>query len=112
MKRITKSLRKLLKNQKGFTLVELLVVVAILGTLAGVVALNVTNFANRGQQQACDTESDIVQAAVVAYMADNDGTVPSLSNLTTDNYLMSSPKYTHTINASSGAVSTTCTESS
>jgi type IV pilus assembly protein PilA len=104
-------LRKLIRNQKGFTLVELLVVVAILGTLAGVVALNMANFADRGYEEACLTERDIVQAAVVAYMADNDGAVPALATLTTTNYLMDTPKYIvgGDIDASSGAVTHDCT---
>jgi len=94
MQRFMKTLRKTFRaGEKGFTLVELLVVIAILGTLAGVVALNVSGFVGRGGVQACQTETDIVQAAVVAYMADNDGAVPTIAEMITAELLMDDPKY-------------------
>ena len=104
-----RKLRKFFKaGEKGFTLVELLVVVAILGTLAGVVALNVTNFLGQGEQEACETEVDIVQAAVVAYMAGNDGTVPTVAELVTANYLMKTPSHAMAIDAAGVVTSVDC----
>jgi len=104
-----KKLRKFFKaGEKGFTLVELLVVVAILGTLAGVVALNVTNFLGQGETEACETEVDIVQAAVVAYMAGNDGTVPTVAELVTANYLMKTPSHTMAISGAGSVTSVDC----
>jgi general secretion pathway protein G len=59
-------------GQKGFTLVELLVVIIILGILAAVVVLAVNGLQDNGEENACKTEKRTVEAAAAAYYADND----------------------------------------
>ena len=66
MKRIFK---KLHKDSKGFTLVELLIVFALLAVLAAIVIPNVTGFADYGQTQGADAELSIVQTAMDSMMA-------------------------------------------
>ena len=60
--------KRLHRGQKGFTLMELLIVVAILGVLAAVVIPRFTGLIGRGETQAAATELEIVQTAVVAAM--------------------------------------------
>ena len=61
-------------RQKGFTLKRLVVVLAIVGVIAAIVALNVTGFFGRGTQEPADTEPHQVQATVIASGAPLHGT--------------------------------------
>ena len=66
MRRFFKKFRKL---EKGFTLVELLIVVAILGVLSAVVLPNVIGLADEGQVEASKAELVTVQTAMDTMMA-------------------------------------------
>ena len=78
MKRI---LRRI-KNNKGFTLVELLIVFALLAVLAAIVIPNVTGFADYGQTQAAEAELSIVQTAMDSMMAQNGLSAVTLTTAT------------------------------
>src|SRR6476620_12579960 len=62
--------------QKGFTLVELLVVIVILGILAAVVVFAVGGSTDKAQTSACKAEKSAVETAVEAYRA-SVGTYPT-----------------------------------
>jgi prepilin-type N-terminal cleavage/methylation domain-containing protein len=63
--------------ERGFTLVELLIVVVILGILAGIVVFAVGNLTDNAASNACKTEGETFATAVQAYRAQNDGNLPA-----------------------------------
>jgi len=62
-------LRKLRKGERGFTLVELLVTIAILGTLFGIVTLALNGLSANTTTNVKKAELDMVQTAVDIYLA-------------------------------------------
>ena len=92
-------MRKMLKNmvgklgrsEKGFTLIEMLVVVGIIVALAADIVPTVIKFSGSGEQGALDAENDAVQSSIDIMMADNElttvtanGTAAQIVGATTD----------------------------
>ena len=60
-----------IQQEGGFTLVELLVTIAILGVLFGIVTLTLGGLTTDAEANSCEAESAVVQSAVDIYMAVN-----------------------------------------
>ena len=58
------------KQEKGFTLIEILIAVALLAIISAVVIPNVTGYLGRGESAAYKGDSRLIQGAVDAYYAD------------------------------------------
>ena len=79
------------KNQdKGFTLVELLIVIVILGILATVTVFAVRGITTQGQKNACDVEARTLSTAIEAFYA-NDLTDPTAVTDLVPNFLTELP---------------------
>ena len=72
------------RDHKGFTLVELLVIIGVMAILAAVVLLNVTGVIGSGETEAAATEFVTIQTAMDVMMAKNDLSSVTATSSTTD----------------------------
>lgn len=80
-----------LSSRKGFTLIELMIVIAIIAILAAILVPNFIRARAQGQLTACKSNLKNIGTACEMYSTDNSGRYPSgLAKLTPD-YLKSIP---------------------
>jgi general secretion pathway protein G len=73
------------RSEEGFTLIELMIVIVILGVLAGIVIFAVGGVTDKGDVAACKSDVKTLSVAVEAYKAKNGGYPAHLEpDLTTD----------------------------
>ncbi len=76
---------KVLSNQKGFTLLEILLVVAAIAILAGIIIIAINPAKQLGDTRNAQRHSDVrtILDAIHQYGIDNSGELPSTTILTT-----------------------------
>ena len=69
------------KNEKGFTLIELMIVIAIIGILAAIAIPNFITYRKRAYNSAANADAKNIFTAAQAYYTDFPTGDPSLNNL-------------------------------
>jgi prepilin-type N-terminal cleavage/methylation domain-containing protein len=88
--------KSLHRGEKGLTLLELLIVVAILGILAAVIIPNVGAFMVAGRVASATAEADAVKTASLGFLADT-GHWPTNSTILVGRWFAGTPRATYTI---------------
>jgi prepilin-type N-terminal cleavage/methylation domain-containing protein len=101
-------------NKKGFTLIELMIVVAIIGILAAIAIPKFADLINKSKEGATKGALSAVRSAIQVYYGDNEGIFPgdTLAILTTNaKYINEIPvaKLPTTGHADTNAVAVTVT---
>lgn len=66
-----------MKMRKGFTLIELMAVIAIILLLASIMIPNIMKNIERGKKAKAEADIDIFIKAISLYQIDNDGALPT-----------------------------------
>ena len=73
VKNVLNTLRKKQKNNKGFSLVELIVVIAIMAVLVGILAPQLINYVEKSREATDIQNCDSIATALKTYFADQEG---------------------------------------
>ena len=79
------------RKQKGFTLIELMIVIAIIAILAAILVPNFIRARAQGQATACKSNLKNIGTALEMYSTDNSGRFPVALGSLTPNYLKTIP---------------------
>jgi prepilin-type N-terminal cleavage/methylation domain-containing protein len=102
------------RDEHGFTLVELLIVIVVLGILSGIVVFGVSRFRQDATTSACGADLATVRLAATAYDAQTGSWPADVGALVTGKYLKSTPSGTYSFDAAAKTVTRdpACTGSS
>ena len=73
-----------MRTKRGFTLVELMIVVLILGALAAIAIPRITGGAATAKANACSTNIDLINSQIELYYATNSEWPTNLQTITAD----------------------------
>jgi prepilin-type N-terminal cleavage/methylation domain-containing protein len=75
-------------NSKGFTLIELMIVIAIIGILAAIAIPNFIQYRNKAFCSRAETDANTVEAAISSYFSEpNNVSIASIDSLRNANEL-------------------------
>lgn len=78
-------------EQRGFTLIELMIVVAIIGILAAIAIPKFTSMLEKSREGATKGNLGAIRSAIAIYYGDREGVWPTtINHMTWGSYLMSS----------------------
>jgi prepilin-type N-terminal cleavage/methylation domain-containing protein len=60
------------RRDRGFTLIEILIAIVLVGILAAVVIIGIASLTEKGNQSACTASLDAAKAAAIVHYANND----------------------------------------
>jgi len=92
-------------QDRGFTLVELLIVIVILGILATVTVFAVRGIADKGQEKACAADEKTLEIAVETYYANGGAPGSATEVKLVEDGLLRDVSDTHDINGDGVGVS-------
>lgn len=74
-------------SRRGFTIIELMVVLLLIGVLMGIAAINLPGVLNRGKERATKASQGVIAGALSEYKLANSAYPPSLQVLVEQEYL-------------------------
>ncbi|MGA7614193.1 MAG: prepilin-type N-terminal cleavage/methylation domain-containing protein [Thermoanaerobaculia bacterium] len=88
---VSKLTRKRTKSQKGFTLIEMIVVVTIIGILAGIAIVNVIGAQRKAAENVLRADLALMRKAIDDFYADRQHYPSSLQELVDTHYMRKIP---------------------
>lgn len=80
-------IKKMINKEEGFTLVELLAVLVILGIIVAIAIPSIGSIIENAETNASDAETELVIDSARLYFVENDGSEVEVQTLIDDGYL-------------------------